>query len=79
MLRKVKAHEQKYYKNLSKDVKKKRADYFKNKDTSKNDNRLAGDKGRKTKPSIHTQKYKKMFGEFKNDLGENLLEKVINK
>ena len=28
----------KYYKTLSKDVKKKRADYFKNKDTSKNDN-----------------------------------------
>ena len=54
-----------------KDVKKKRADYFKNKDTSKNDNRPApGDKGAKTKPSIHTQKYKKMFGEFKNDLGE---------
>ena len=61
----------KYYKNLSKDTKKKRADYFKNKDTTKNDNRPApGDKGAKTKPSIHTQKYKKMFGEFKNDLDE---------
>ena len=61
----------KYYKNLSKDTKKKRADYFKNKDTTKNDNRPApGDKGAKTKPSIHTKKYKKMFGEFKNDLGE---------
>jgi hypothetical protein len=61
----------KYYKSLSKDTKKKRADYFKNKDTTKNDNRPApGDKGAKTKPSIHTQKYKKMFGEFKNDLGE---------
>ena len=59
----------KYYKNLSKDTKKKRADYFKNKDTTKNDNRPApGDKGAKTKPSIHTQKYKKMFGEFKKDL-----------
>ena len=59
----------KYYKNLSKDTKKKRADYFKNKDTTKNDNRPApGDKGAKTKPSIHTKKYKKMFGEFKKDL-----------
>ena len=55
----------KYYKQLSKDVKKKRADYFKNKDTSKNDNRPApGDKGAKTKPSIHTKKFKKMYGEY---------------
>ena len=61
----------KYYKSLSKDTKKKRADYFKNKDTTKNDNRPApGDKGAKTKPSIHTKKYKKMFGEFKGDLEE---------
>ena len=55
----------KYYKTLSKDVKKKRADYFKNKDTSKNDNRPApGDKGAKTKPSIHTKKFKQMYGEY---------------
>ena len=54
----------KYYKQLSKDVKNKRADYFKNKDTTKNDNRPApGDKGAKTKPSIHTKKYKQMYGE----------------
>src|SRR5210317_2016874 len=59
----------KYYKNLSKDTKSKRADYFKNKDTTKNDNKPApGDKDAKTKPSIHTQKYKKMFGEFKKNL-----------
>ena len=59
----------KYYKNLSKNTKKKRADYFKNKDTTKNDNKPApGDKDAKTKPSIHTQKYKKMFGEFKKNL-----------
>jgi len=59
----------KYYKSLSKDTKKKRADYFKDKDTTKNDNRPApGDKDAKTKPSIHTKKYKKMFGEFKSDL-----------
>jgi len=59
----------KYYKDLSKDTKKKRANYFKDKDTTKNDNRPApGDKGAKTKPSIHTKKYKKMFGELKQDL-----------
>ena len=59
----------KYYKNLSKNTKKKRADYFKSKDTTKNDNKPApGDKDAKTKPSIHTQKYKKMFGEFKKNL-----------
>lgn len=55
----------KYYKDLSKDVKNKRADYFKNKDTTKNDNRPApGDKSAKTKPSIHTKKFKKMYGEY---------------
>ena len=54
----------KYYKQLSKDVKNKRADYFKSKDTTKNDNKQApGDKGAKTKPSIHTKKYKQMYGE----------------
>ena len=54
----------KYYKQLSKDVKDKRADYFKSKDTTKNDNSPApGDKGAKTKPSIHTTKFKKMYGE----------------
>ena len=59
----------KYYKSLSKDVKNKRADYFKSKDTTKNDNKPApGDKGAKTKPSIHTQKYKKMFGELRKEL-----------
>ena len=55
----------KYYKDLDKGTKKKRADYFKNKDTSKNDNRPApGDKGAKTKPSIHTKKFKQMYGEY---------------
>ena len=61
----------KYYKNLSKDTKNKRADYFKNKDTTKNDNKPApGDKDAKTKPSIHTQKYKKMFGELRKELSD---------
>ena len=59
----------KYYKQLSKDTKSKRAAHFRNTDTTKNDNDPApGDKGAKTKPSKHTQKYKKMFGEFKKDL-----------
>ncbi len=59
----------KYYKSLSKDVKNKRADYFKSKDTTKNDNKPApGDKDAKTKPSIHTKKYKKMFGELSQEL-----------
>tara|TARA_Y100000385_G_scaffold61230_1_gene59818 strand:+ start:1544 stop:3781 length:2238 start_codon:yes stop_codon:yes gene_type:complete len=54
----------KYYKDLKKDTKDKRADHFKNRDTTKNDNRPApGDKGAKTKPSIHTTKFKKMYGE----------------
>jgi hypothetical protein len=54
----------KYYKNMSKDMKSKRADHFKDRDTTKNDNRPApGDKGAKTKPSVHTKKFKQMYGE----------------
>lgn len=70
MSKRKKVHNpKKYYKDLKKDTKDKRADYFKNKDTTKNDNKPApGDKDAKTKPSIHTTKYKKMFGEFKRDL-----------
>ena len=55
----------KYYKNLSKDTKSKRADFFKK---NKDNKEAPGDKDAKTKPSIHTQKYKKMFGEMKKDL-----------
>ena len=45
-MKKVKGTQpKKYYKDLDKDTKKKRADYFKNKDTSKNDNRPHSDKG----------------------------------
>ena len=59
----------KYYKDMSKDTKNKRADYFKSKDTTKNDNKPApGDKDAKTKTSIHTKKYKKMFGELRQEL-----------
>ena len=59
----------KYYKNLSKDVKDKRAAHFKSSDTTKPGYKPApGDEKAKTKPSIHTQKYKKMFGELVKDL-----------
>ena len=54
----------KYYKQLSKDVKDKRADHFKSQDTEKGPYKAApGDKGAKTKPSIHTKKFKQMYGE----------------
>ena len=59
----------KYYSGLKKDVKDKRAGHFKGKDTTKNDNEPApGDKTAKTKPSKHTKKFKKMFGELYNEL-----------
>ena len=59
----------KYYKDMSKDTKNKRADYFSKKDTTKNDNKPApGDKDAETKQSIHTKKYKKMFGELRQEL-----------
>ena len=55
----------KYYKGLSKDVKDARASHFKNNDSNKE---APGDKDAKTKPSIHTQKYKKMYGEGAREL-----------
>lgn len=55
----------KYYKGLSKDVKGARASHFKNNDSNKE---APGDKDAKTKPSIHTQKYKKMYGEGAREL-----------
>ena len=55
----------KYYKGLSKDVKSARASHFKNNDSNKE---APGDKDAKTKPSIHTQKYKKMYGEGAREL-----------
>ena len=59
----------KYYKDLSKSDKEKRADHFKRQDTTKPGYEPApGDDKAKTKPSKFTQKYKKMFGEFKKDL-----------
>ena len=61
----------KYYKDMSKDTKDKRAAHFRGTDTTKNDNDPApGDKDAKTKPSVHTQKYKKMFGELKKELSD---------
>jgi hypothetical protein len=61
----------KYYKDLSKDVKSKRAAHFKSQDTEKGPYKPApGDDKAKTKPSKHTLKYKKMFGELKQDLAD---------
>jgi len=63
----------KYYKDLSKDAKEKRADFFKRQKYKKGDTDYKpapGDKDKETKPSIHTQKYKKMFGEFKKELSD---------
>ena len=59
----------KYYKDLSKSDKEKRAAHFRSQDTTKGPYKPApGDEKAKTKPSIHTLKYKKMFGEFKKEL-----------
>jgi nicotinamide mononucleotide adenylyltransferase len=59
----------KYYKDLSKSDKEKRAAHFRSQDTTKGPYKSApGDEKAKTKPSIHTLKYKKMFGEFKKEL-----------
>ena len=65
----------KYYKGLSKDVKDKRADYFKKQDYKKSDDEddykpAPGDKGAKTKPSKHTKKFKQMYGEVLDKLDE---------
>ena len=63
----------KYYKQLSKDVKNKRADFFKKQDTTDDTpssyKAAPGDKGAKTKPSIHTKKFKQMYGEMMNEKG----------
>ena len=59
----------KYYKDLSKSDKEKRAAHFRSQDTSKGPYTPApGDDEAKTKTSKFTQKYKKMFGEFKKEL-----------
>ena len=63
------------YKGLSKDVKDKRADFFKKQDYKKSDKGkdykpAPGDKDAKTKPSIHTKKFKQMYGEVIDMLDE---------
>jgi hypothetical protein len=59
----------KYYKDLSKSDKEKRAAHFRNQDTEKGPYEPApGDDKAKTKPSKHTQKFKKMFGELRKEL-----------
>ena len=66
----------KYYKGLSKSEKGKRADYFKNNDSNKP---APGDKDAKTKPSIHTNKYKKMYGEGAKQLVDRILKEKMEK
>ena len=58
----------KYYKKMSKGEKEKRADFFSKQKYKKSDDdddykAAPGDKGAKTKPSIHTKKFKQMYGE----------------
>ena len=58
----------KYYKTLDKGMKKKRAAFFRKQKYKKSDDDddykpAPGDKCAKTKPSIHTKKFKKMYGE----------------
>ena len=65
----------KYYKDLKKDTKDKRADHFAKQKYKKSDDEddykaAPGDKDAKTKPSKHTLKYKKMFGELKKELSD---------
>ena len=61
----------KYYKTLSKDVKQKRADFFKKQDTSDTSpgsyKAAPGDDKAKTKTSKHTKKFKQMYGEAKGE------------
>ena len=61
----------KYYKSLSKDVKQKRADFFKKQDTTKPGYKPApGDDKAKTKLSKHTKKFRQMYGEVNQEAYE---------
>ena len=57
-------------------------EYNKNRDTTKNDNRPApGDKGAKTKPSVHTKKFKQMYGETRKeayDIGHDYAQHAVS-
>ena len=66
----------KYYKTLDKGLKKKRADFFSKQKYRKSDDDddykpAPGDAGAKTKKSIHTKKFKQMYGEVR-DLNEKI-------
>ena len=77
-VRKVKGTQpKKYYKTLSKADKDKRAAHFAKQDYKKSDDdddykAAPGDKKAKTKPSIHTKKFKQMYGEGLLDLEEKI-------
>lgn len=66
----------KYYKDLSKSDKEKRAAHFRNQDTTKGPYTAApGDDKKSTKQSKHTIKYKKMFGELRKELNNMVTDK----
>ena len=62
----------KYYKGLSKKDKEARANHFKKGSKSP----APGDKDAKTTPSKHTQKFKKMYGEYGEHDGETIDDRV---
>ena len=74
----------KYHKGLSKDTKKKRDAHFQ----AKKDGPAPGDAGAKTKPSVHTKKFKQMYGESnkairnkaeKSGVSYSILKKVYDR
>ena len=61
----------KYYKDMSKETKKKRDAHFK----KKKEGPAPGDADAKTKPSVHTKKFKQMYGEV-NEANKGLKNKA---
>ena len=75
-----------YYKGLSKSTKQKRLAHFKKYGKYDDDNPAAykkapGDKTAKTKPSVHTLKYRRMYGEDAVELAKKKIEreKMVDK
>ena len=75
-----------YYKGLSKSTKQKRLAHFKKYGKYDDDNPAAykkapGDKNAKTKPSVHTLKYRRMYGEDAVELAKKKIEreKMVDK
>ena len=75
-----------YYKGLSKSTKQKRLAHFKKYGKYDDDNPAAykkapGDKNAKTKPSVHTLKYRRMYGEDAVEIAKKKIEreKMVDK